>query len=435
MDALLLARLQFALTVGFHFLFPPTTFALTLVIVYYEWKYFRTGNDFFKNISAFFCKLLALVFVFGTATWIFLEFSFGNNWSEYSKFVADVFAAPLAAEIIFAFFLESVFIGVLVFARERVSRGFYFLSSILVFFGAHLSGFWILAANSWMQTPAGYRLEEGKIVLTDFWEALFNHSTLIRFIHTTLAGWITGSLLIISIAAYFTLKKKNLSATHSVLRVALVIFFVSSFLQIFSGHQHSVQVARTQPLKMAAFEGLFQTQSRAPLSLFAIPDQKNRKNHFFIGIPGLLSFLIHFDLNAEVSGLDKFPEADWPPLGITFFSYHIMIMLGFFFVLLALILLFLVLKNRFESSRFWQKLCIILFPLGYIACQTGWIAAEVGRQPWIVYNLMRTSEGVSKVVSAQALALSLSAFILLYVFLGFVFVKYFLKIVKKGIDQ
>jgi len=432
MDAVLLARVQFAVTVGFHFIFPPTTLGFALVILILETLHRRGKGEIYKQVSTLLIKLLGLVFVLGTATGIVMEFAFGNNWAEYSRMVGDIFGAPLAAEAIFAFFLESVFLGVLLFGRNRVSGRVYWWSAFFVFFGSHLSGLWIIIANSWMQTPAGFELVGGKAVLTDFWAAVANPSTFNRYTHTILGSWITGSLLAAAIGAWYLLKKKWSDHGRLLLRISLLVFIASSLLQLVSGHGSAVQVAKTQPEKMASFEALWRTQEGAPMSLIGWPDEKEKKTRFEIRVPKLLSLLIHGDFNARVPGLDAFPDDEKPPLLLTYFSYHIMIVLGFLFIALSLLGIFFLMKRKLHEIKWYLWLLIVTTPLAYVALETGWIAAEVGRQPWVVYKVMRTVDAVSRVVPAGQILVTLIVFGLLYALLFWIFVRVFAKIVRKG---
>jgi cytochrome d ubiquinol oxidase subunit I len=432
MDTVLLARIQFAFAAGFHFLFPPTTFGLSFIIVILETIYFKTHNEIYKRLSSFLVKILGLVFVVGVATGISLEFAFGTNWSQYSRMVGDIFGAPLAAEGVFAFFMESIFLGVLVFGREKVSKKMYLLSAFLVFFGSHLSGLWIIIANSFMQTPAGYKIAEGRAVLTDFFEAAVNHSTVIRYLHTLIAGWMTGSLFAAGIGAWYMIKKKQTEYAKILITAALIVFIFSSIVQLFFGHQHSVQVAKTQPEKMAAFEGLWETQKGAPLALFGIPDEKKEKTHLFIGIPGLLSYLVYLDTDAEIKGLKDFPEDERPPVFLSFWSYHIMIGLGMLFILQAIIGGYLLVRKKIWETKWYLKILLFSIPLPYIANEFGWIAAEVGRQPWAVYKVLKTADAVSVVVPAWQILFTLVVFILIYSLIFWVFIKLLLKMIRKG---
>ncbi|NVM00760.1 MAG: cytochrome ubiquinol oxidase subunit I [Candidatus Helarchaeota archaeon] len=435
MDSILLSRIQFGLAACFHFLFPPFTLGLSLIILIIETLYLKHKDDFYNNLSNFLVKILGLVFVVGVATGIVLEFSFGTNWSEFSRFVGDIFGAPLAAEGVFAFFLESVFLGVLIFGRNRVSKKVYWLSAFLVFFGSHISGLWIIIANSWMQTPAGFKIEGGRAVLTNFFQAAINHSTVIRYIHTVIASWITGSLFVTGISAFYIIKKRYVEYAKVYFKVAVIIFIFASIIQLFAGHSHSVQVAKTQPEKMAAFEALWKTKEGAPLALFGIPDSEKEKTYLYVGIPKLLSLLIHGDFNARVVGLAEFPKEEQPPVFLPFVSYHIMIIIGMLFVIMAMIGLYLLLKKKIWSADWYLKLLLYSIPLPHIANQFGWIGAEVGRQPWAVYKILRTANAASVVVPAGQILFSLLVFGLIYIFITGVFIYVLISFVKKGPEE
>jgi len=432
MDPVLLSRIQFGLVAGFHFIFPPTTFGLTFVILILETLYLKHNKELYKKLSSFLIRILGLVFVLGVATGIVLEFAFGNNWSEYSRLVGDIFGAPLAAEGIFAFFLESVFLGVLLFGRNRVSKRAYWVAAFMVFFGAHLSGLWILIANSWMQTPAGFKIEGGRAILTNFFQAAINHSTLIRFIHTAIAGWITGSLLVAGISAWYLLKNRHIEYAKTLLRIALIIFIPTAVIQLFTGHAHSVQVAKTQPEKMAAYEALWETRTGAPLAIFGIPDARAQKTYFYIGIPKMLSFLVHFDSNAEIKGLNAFPADERPPVFLPFVSYHIMIWLGMLFIAIALTGSYLALRKKLWDSKWYLRVLLYSIPLPYLANEFGWIGTEVGRQPWEVYRVLRTADAASVVVPAGQILFTLIMFGLIYTFLFVIFLHVLIKFVRQG---
>jgi cytochrome d ubiquinol oxidase subunit I len=435
MDAVMLARIQFSLAAGFHYIFPPLTLGLTLIILILETKYLRSDDALYKKISTFMIKILALVFALGVASGIVLEFSFGTNWASYARMVGDIFGAPLAAEGIFAFFMESVFLGVLVFGRNTVTKRVYWLSAFLVFFASHLSGLWIIIANSWMQTPAGFKIEEGRAILTNFFAAMFNDSTLIRFLHTIIGGWITGSLFSAGIASWFILKKRDLATAKPLLSTALWIFISASLVQLATGHIHSEQVAKTQPEKMASFEALWETRRGAPMSIIGIPDPALKKTHFEISIPKLLSLGIHLDPDARIQGLNEFREDELPPVVTSYLTYHVMILFGLLFILMAFIALFLKFRKKlFESHRF-MALLIFTVPLPFIANILGWMSAEIGRQPWAVYRVLRTVDAASVVVPAGHILFSIIMFSAIYLLIFAVFIKLLVKIVQKGPEQ
>ncbi len=432
MDAVFLARLQFGLIAGFHFLFPPTTLGLSLVVFILETLYVRTRDEVWKRLSAYLVKVLGTVFVIGVATGISLEFAFGNNWAAYSRTVGDIFGAPLAAEAVFSFFLESVFLGVLVFGRDRVKPKTYRLAAFLVFFGAHLSGLWILIANSWMQTPAGFRMEGGRAVLTDFFAAAFNPSTVVRFAHTIVAGWLTGALAVLAIAAWLILKGRSAGAATRLMKPALAVFVLAAVLQLGTGHAHSIQVTRTQPEKMAAYEALWRTQDGAPFTVFGIPDAANERTRLAVRIPKMLSLLVHFDPDGRVLGLDAFPRDERPPVLLPFASYHLMVLFGLAFLGLAAWGVLLLVRKKLTASRVFLKALLFALPLPYLANEFGWIGAEVGRQPWAVYKVLRTSEAVSAVVPAANILFSLALFTVIYALIGAVGLKIILKTVRGG---
>jgi cytochrome d ubiquinol oxidase subunit I len=435
MDAVLLARIQFALTVGFHFLFPPVTIGLAWIIVIIEYRYLRSGEEIYKSMSKFWIKVLGLIFAVGVATGITMEFQFGTNWSEYSRFVGDIFGAPLAAEGIFAFFLESSFLGILLLGRERVSRRAYWLSTLLVAFGSTLSGLWILIANSWQQTPAGYQVVEGRAVLTDFWAAAFNPSILPRFTHTITASLITGAFFVAAISAWYLLQGRHVEFARRSLTIAIVFAAVFSITELGLGHLHSVQVWETQPVKMAAFEGLFETGKGVGLALFGFPDAEQGTTHLKVAVPYLLSLLLGFDPNTEVLGLSEFPRDEWPPLMATFQSYHIMIALGVYFILVSWVGLYLLYRKRLFESKRYLRLLLYSLPLPWVACEFGWLAAEIGRQPWVVYGELKTVDAASVVVPAGQVLFTLIMFVLIYALLLALIVYLVTREIKHGPDS
>ena len=432
MDAVFLSRIQFGLAAGFHFLFPPLTLGLTLIIFILETLYFKKGGEIYKEMSTFLIKILALIFIAGVATGIVLEFSFGTNWANYSRMVGDIFGAPLAAEAVFSFFLESTFLAILLFGRNRVSKKAYFVAAFLVFFASHLSGLWIIIANSWMQTPAGFEINNGRAVLTNFFAAALNPSTVIRYIHTVLASWMAGALLVSGISAWFLIQKRNENIFRPLLKLVLILFAVTSLLQFGSGHIHSVQVGQTQPEKMASFEALWETQQGAPMSLIGIPNASTQTTNFELSVPKLLSFLLKFNANAEITGLDKFSKEDLPPLLPTYFSYHLMIILGMLFGAIAVVSLALIASKKLFDAAWFLRALIIASPLPLIACEVGWIATEIGRQPWAVYGVLKTAAAGSPAVPAWQVLLSLILFTVIYLLIIGVCLKIFAKIVKKG---
>jgi cytochrome bd ubiquinol oxidase subunit I len=433
MDALFLARLQFALTIGFHFLFPPISIGLAWLLVIMEGLGWRKGDDLYVRMSKFFGKLLALTFAIGVATGIVMEFQFGTNWATYSKFVGDIFGAPLAAEGIFAFFLESGFLGLYLFGRNKVSRAVHWFSILMVAVGATISAFWIIAANSWQQTPAGYILRNSRAELTSFYDAVFNTSTVIRYLHTMDAALITGAFFVAGISAYLILKSKEVELAKRAMKIAVVFGLIMSVLELYPlGDTHAIQVAKTQPEKFATIEGLAQTQSNAPLIIFGIPDNKSRELGMKIEIPGLLSWLVYGDVNDPVKGFNEFAYENLPPFVLTFASFHSMVALGTFFIVVMLAAFIQMRRNRLWKDKWLLKILLWSIPLPLAACQLGWITAEVGRQPWIVYGLLRTSEAYSVSVTAEEILFSIILFGFVYLLLGILYVYILVREVKHG---
>lgn len=431
MDAVLLARIQFAMTVGFHYIFPPLTFGVGLLIVIFLGMYLKTKDKMYDTLASFWTKIFLIIFTIGVATGIVMEFQFGTNWEKYSRFVGDIFGAPLAAEGLFAFFLESTFLGVLIFGKKKVSEKFYFFSALMVLIGSVISGFWIIVANSWQQTPAGFHIVNGRAELTSFYEAIFNPSTWERFFHAIMGGFITGSFFIAALSSYMLLKKKHIEFATKSLTIALVVAFVTSILQLGIGHAHAIQVAETQPAKLAALEAHFETKTNAGLSVFGIPNVEEKKIDYNIEIPGLLSYLIAFDTEHEVKGLNDFPEDELPPIHLTFFAYRIMVGLGTLFIFAPILGLWFARKKVLTEKRWYLYGMLSMLVLPTLANQFGWIAAEVGRQPWIVYGYLKTKDAISSVVSASEILFSLILFGLLYVALFAIFVF----LVKKKVDK
>jgi cytochrome d ubiquinol oxidase subunit I len=433
MDVVLLSRIQFAVTVGFHFLFPPITIGLAWLLVAIEWRGWRTGHDRWLRMGKFFGKLLALTFAVGVATGIVMEFQFGTNWAGYSKFVGGIFGAPLAAEGVLAFFLESGFLGLYLFGRRRVSRGVHWFSILMVAVGATISAFWILVANSWQQTPAGYVLREGRAELADFWQAVFNPSTLPRFFHTVDAAIVSGAFFVAGIAAVLLRRNRDDDLARRAAKLAIVVGLVSSLTEVFPfGHMHARQVAHTQPEKFAAIEGLYGSQSAAPMVLFAYPVTPPPELKAKVEIRGLLSWLAFGDINTRIRGIEEFPPDDRPPLWLTFVSFHNMVVLGMYFIAAMAWGAWLIRRGTLWDSRRYLALLIVSIPLPLAACQLGWMAAEVGRQPWIVYQLLRTQDAVSASVPAGDVLFSLVLFTALYLLLGALYVYLLVREIRHG---
>ncbi|MGB9623823.1 MAG: cytochrome ubiquinol oxidase subunit I [Phycisphaerae bacterium] len=425
-DVVLLSRIQFALTIMFHYIFPPLAIGLGVMLVYMEGRYLRTKDPMYETAARFWTKIFALNFAIGVASGIVMEFEFGTNWAKYSRFVGDVFGSALAAEGIFAFFLESGFLALLVFGWDRVSPRVHFFSTVMVALGSIFSSIWIVVANSWQQTPAGYHLVERtfggrtevRAEVTDFFAVVFNPSTVDRLVHVWIGALILGAFFVMSVAAYYILRNRHLDFAHKSFGAALTLGLIASVAMLLSGDSQARKVARTQPPKLAAFEGLFTTGTGgSPLSVFGIPDAARQRLRFGVAVPKLLSFLVYRDFNKPVAGLDQVPPSDRPPVGIAFQTYHVMVALGFFFIALTAYATWCRWRGTLFAKRWllWVFVFAVIGPV--VANELGWVAAEVGRQPWIVYGLLRTSEAHSEAVRAPQVLGSIILFAVIYALL------------------
>jgi cytochrome d ubiquinol oxidase subunit I len=426
MDVLMLSRIQFGATIAFHYIYPPLSIGLGVLLVCMEGLWLKTQNPIYHQMARFWTKVFALTFAIGVATGIVMEFEFGTNWATYSRYVGDVFGSALAAEGIFAFFLESGFLAVLLFGWDKVGRKLHFFSTCMVCLGAHFSAVWIVVANSWMQTPAGYHLviRNGveRAEITDFWQLVFNPSSMDRLFHTLCGAWQAGAFLVVSVSAWYLLKGRFVNFARASLRVGLIAGLAASLLQLVSGHSSARGVAKNQPEKLAAFEGRYETRTNAPLAMLGWVDEQNQRFLFHVEIPGMLSWLAHGDRNAPVMGLNEFKPEDRPPVNLSFQFFHLMVAVGFGMILIAVLGLFYFWEDSLFEKR-WLLWMLVLSVLGpQIANQAGWFAAEVGRQPWIVYHKMRTSEALSNVVQANVVLTSLILFTVIYFLLFAVFI-------------
>jgi cytochrome bd ubiquinol oxidase subunit I len=403
---------------------------LSVVLAYMETRYVKTGDETYLFMTRFWGKIFLVNFVLGIVTGITLEFQFGTNWSRYSAYVGDIFGSLLAIEATAAFFLESTLIGVWVFGWKKLSKRAHAAVMCLVAFAGNLSALWIIIANGWMQHPVGYAIRNGRAELTDFFAVVFNKFAVLEFFHVIAAAYVLSAFVVMGISAWHLLKKQHIDFFARSFRIALVMGLVFSVFLIVEGDMHGVHVSKVQPAKLAAMEAHWETTTRAPIHLFAIPDEKNERNRIqFISIPGILSFLGYHDFNAEVKGLRDFPADERPPVLISLISFRLMVALGMLFPILT-IYGWLKRKNLVDQTRY-LKIMVYAIPLPYIAIELGWVLAEVGRQPWIVYGLMRTSDAVSPVASSQVWT-TLIGFVIVYGFLGAVGFWLISRIVRTG---
>ena len=436
MDVEILARIQFAFTVAFHYIYPPLSIGIGLIMVIMESLYLKTGKKEYEILTRFWIKLFAITFGIGVATGIIMEFEFGTNWAVYSRYVGDIFGSALAAEGLFAFGLESAFLGVLLFGWHRVKPWVHLVSTIGVFLGSMFSAVWIVVANSWQQTPAGYHIVgEGlnaRAEVTDFWAMVFNPSSMDRLVHTWQGSFLAGAFLVLSVHAYYLRKGRYTKISKKAFKIALVVATVFSLSQLVSGHSSADGVAVNQPAKLAAMEGHFDKSAPADLYLLGWVD-KEKQEVTGIGIPGGLSFLVHQDFKAPITGLNSFPEEDRPSqINAVFQFYHIMIAIGMLLIGLTLYASFLWWRGKLFETKWLLWIFSFSVILPQIANQVGWFAAEMGRQPWVVYGHLRTNEAFSQEVSSHQILFSLIMFTVVYALLLVLFIYMVNKKIKHG---
>ncbi len=436
MDVVTLSRLQFAATSAFHFIFVPLTLGLSILTAYMETRYLVTNNDIYLKMTKFWGKLFLINFALGVVTGITMEFQFGMNWAEYSRYVGDIFGAPLAIEATVAFFLESVFIGVWIFGWNKVSKKIHALSIWLVAIATNLSGLWILLANGWMQHPVGYVLRNGRAEMVDFMALVTNPYGLIKFGHQILSGYTVAAFFVMGISAWHLLRKNETEFFKTSFRMAAVFGLVSTVLVAVIGDAHAVEVAKTQPSKFAAMESVWETRRGVGLNLLLMPDPTNECNSVEeICIPKGVSLLAFHSPDAEIKGLKDIPKDERPSVLPVFFSFRAMVGLGTLFILVSMVAVFLSRRDLLEKYPLFLKMLVLIIPLPYLANQLGWIVAEMGRQPWIVYGVLKTSDAVSKSVSISQVMGSLIGFVLLYGFLGVIDIYLLVKFARKGPDN
>lgn len=436
MDVEILARIQFAFTIMFHYIYPPLSIGLGLILVIMEATYLKTKKPLFLQMTKYWTKIFALTFAMGVSTGIVMEFEFGTNWATYSRYVGDVFGSALAAEGVFAFFLESGFLALLLFGWNRIGPKLHFFSTLMVCLGAHFSAIWIIVANSWMQTPTGYHIVgeglKARAEITDFWVMVFNPSSVVRISHSVVGAWLAGAFLVISVSAYYLLKKRHIEFAKNSLKIGIVVGSISIILQAYLGHMSGQIVAKHQPQKLAAFEGLYKTENGASLTLMGFPNSKEKKVNYEIKIPKLLSFMAFNDFSAEVKGLDQFPEKDWPNVPVVFQVYHLMLLTWGIMLTLLIISCFKWQRATLFQSKWLLKCLVFSVFAPQIGNQAGWVAAEMGRYPWIVQGLLRISDGLSKSVTANHVLGSMILFGIVYTFLFILFIYLLNEKIKHG---
>jgi len=441
MDGILLARLQFAITTIYHFFFVPLTLGLSILTALMETLYVRSGQEVYKRMTKFWGKLFLINFAIGVVTGIVQEFQFGMNWSEYSRYVGDIFGAPLAIEALLAFFLESTFIGVWIFGWDKLSKGAHATTMWLVAAGSNISALWILIANSFMQQPVGYAIENGRAVMTDFFAVALNPNLWYQFPHVLSSGMVTASFFILGISAYHLVRQSETDLFRRSFQMAATTGALFTILIVVNGHSQAQHMVQSQPMKMAAAEALWKTESPASFSLITIGNMSERKDVFAIRLPRLLSLLAYNQLTGTVKGMNDLqveyetrygPGNYIPPAIIPYWSFRLMVGAGFLMIAFALLALFTVMGEMVEKNKLMLKILPWAIALPYLANTTGWLLTEVGRFPWVVFGLVKLEEGVSPTVTPGMLWISLIGYILVYGLLIIATVYLLIKFAKAG---
>ena len=432
LEPVLLARIQFAFTVAFHIVFPAFTIGLASWLAVVEWRWLKTGNDIYQEVYRMWVKIFAVTFGMGVVSGVVMSFQFGTNWSVFSDKVGNIFGPLLGFEVLTAFFLEASFLGIMLFGWSRVSRKMHFASTIIVACGTLISAFWILSANSWMQTPQGFRLgEHGLLYPTNWWQVIFNPSFPYRFMHMVTAAYLTTAFVVGGIGAFYLYRELHVSHARVMFGMAMIMaIFVAPF-QLVIGDLHGLNTLKHQPAKVSAIEGIWQTERGAALRLFGWPDQQQEETKYAIEIPKLSSLILTHSLNGEVKGLKEWPKEDRPPVVWVFWSFRLMVGVGVLMILTGIMAAILFFRKKLFDTRWFQYWCMALTPAGFIAVIAGWCVTEIGRQPYVAYGVIRTGQSVSPVAGPHV-ALSLLAFIVTYIFIFGAGSYYILRLIGKG---
>jgi len=432
LDPVFLARVQFAFTVAYHITFPAFTIGLASWLVVVEWRWLKTGNPIYEQVYRMWVKIFAVTFGMGVVSGVVLSYQFGTNWSVFADQVGNVLGPLLGYEVLTAFFLEASFLGIMLFGWNRVSKKMHFAATVIVAAGTLISAFWILSANSWMQTPAGFREGvDGLLYPTDWIQVIFNPSFPFRFVHMVTAAYLTTAFVVGGIGGYYLWRGLHVKHARIMFGMAMIMAIFVAPLQLLFGDLHGQNTFKHQPAKVAAIEGIWETEKGAGLRLFAWPDQIEERNRFEITIPKLSSLILTHELDGEVKGLKSWARIDRPPVGVVFWAFRLMVGLGMLMIATGLIALVLHFKKKLFTTRWFHIWCMAMTPAGFVAVVSGWFVTEVGRQPYIVFNVLRTSETISP-VAGGTVAASLAAFVITY---GLVFTAgayYILKLIGKG---
>ena len=434
LDPLLLSRIQFAFVVSFHAIFPVFTIGLASWIALLEFLNYRTGNPVYEKLSKFWIRVFAVVFGMGVVSGIVMAFQFGTNWSAFSLSAANFLGPVLSYEVVTAFFLEATFLGVLLFGRDKVPRGAHLFAACMVALGTFISSFWILAANSWFHTPAGVELVDGTFQVRSWLEAIFNPSLPYRFAHMALASFITGGIVVAGVSAWYLLSGRNPQTSKKALKITVIMLAIATPFQLVMGDLHGLNTFEHQPVKVAAMEGHWETKSGAPLVLFGIPDEEAEENHFEVAIPYLGSLILTHSLDGEVTGLKSVSPEDRPPVGIVFWSFRVMVGLGLLFILVSLVAVVQLMRGKLFESRKLLRVMSWMIPLPFVAVLAGWFVTEIGRQPWMVYGMLRVSDAVTPSLSGWMALTTLIGYISVYAVVFGAGVFYLRRVVIGGPD-
>ena len=431
-DPVILARIQFAFTISFHILFPAFTIGLASFLVVIEALRIKTGKAIYTEIYDLWVKVFALSFGMGVVSGLVLSYEFGTNWSEFSYKAGNIIGPLMGYEVLTAFFLEASFLGIMLFGRERVSSKVHFSATCIVAAGTLISAFWILSVNSWMQTPTGYSIDtDGRLLPENWIEIIFNPSFVYRYLHMVTAAYLSTAFVVGSASAWYLLKKKSVAQAKITLIMSMLMALVVAPIQILIGDLHGLNTLKHQPAKIAAMEGIWENETSAPFRLFAIPSDAEEKNSYSLEIPYLSSLILTHSFDGEVKGLKNWPKEERPPVAIVFYSFRIMVGLGFAMALTGITALILFLRNKLFTTHWFLQWCRFMAPAGFIALLCGWFVTEVGRQPYVVYGLLRTADLATPLL-VQELLFSLCAFIIVYFFVFSMGVYYMFRLLKNG---
>jgi cytochrome d ubiquinol oxidase subunit I len=431
-DPALLARIQFAFTISFHILFPAFTIGLASWLAVLEWRWLKTGRQIYADVYRMWVKIFAVTFGMGVVSGVVMSFQFGTNWSRFADAGGSVLGPLLGYEVLTAFFLEASFLGVMLFGWNRVSQKMHFASTVIVAAGTLISAFWILSANSWMQTPQGFRIgSEGLLYPTSWLQIIFTPSFPFRFVHMITAAYLTTAFTVAGIGAFYLWRQRHVHHARVMFGMAMIMAIFVAPMQLLFGDQHGLNTVKHQPAKVAAIEGLWETRTGAPLVLFGWPDQEEETTKYAIEIPKMSSLILTHSFNGEVKGLKEWPAEDRPPAALVFWAFRLMVGLGMLMIATGVIAIVLYFRKRLFDTRWFQYWCMALTPAGFVSVLAGWFVTEVGRQPWIVHGLMRTQEATSPVIGTS-IAISLAAFIIVYVFVFGAGSYYILRLIGKG---